>query len=118
MVHLVTVKKFDICLLTGWSSSVFILLVNIFNHTFNLFINNIIRKPIIDEGLFYAFYFFMKYCLEEEISLARNIRLLIIYFISEGAFTLKVEGTGFIITGFFVSRGSKVIFVVSINENI
>ena len=42
-------KKFDICLLTGWSSTVFILLANIFDHTFNLFINNIVRKPIIDE---------------------------------------------------------------------
>ena len=31
----------------------FILLVNIFNHTFNLFINNIVRTPIIDESLFY-----------------------------------------------------------------
>ena len=40
----------------------FILLVNIFNHTFNLFINNIVRKPIIDESLFYAFYLFVKYC--------------------------------------------------------
>ena len=55
-------KKFDICLLTGWSSTVFILLVNIFDHTFNLFINNIVRKPIVDESLFYVFYFFIKYC--------------------------------------------------------
>ena len=30
----------------------FILLVNIFNHSFTLFINNIVKKPIIDEGLF------------------------------------------------------------------
>ena len=55
-------KKFDIRLLTGWSSTVFILLVNMFNHTFNLFINNIVRKPIIDESLFYVFYLFIKYC--------------------------------------------------------
>ena len=41
VVHLVTIKKFDICLLTGWSSTLFILLVNIFDHTFNLFINYI-----------------------------------------------------------------------------
>ena len=27
-------------------------LVNIFDHTFNLFINNIVRKPIVDESLF------------------------------------------------------------------
>ena len=33
--YLVTVKKFDICLLTEWSSTVFILLVKIFTHTFN-----------------------------------------------------------------------------------
>ena len=61
VVHLVTIKKFDICLLTGWSSILFILLVNIFDHTFNLFINNIVRKPIIDESLFYVFYLFIKY---------------------------------------------------------
>ena len=61
-VHLVTIKKFDICFLTGWGSTLFILLVNIFDHTFNLFINNIVRKPIIDESLFYVFYFFIKYC--------------------------------------------------------
>ena len=60
VVHLVTIKKFDICLLTGWSSTLFILLVNIFDHTFNLFINNIVRKPIIDESLFYVFYLFIK----------------------------------------------------------
>ena len=59
--HLVAVKKFDKCLLTGWSGTVFILLVNIFNHTFNLFINNIVRQPMIDESLFYVFYLFMKY---------------------------------------------------------
>ena len=40
----------------------FILLVNIFNHTFNLFINNIVRKPIIDESPFYVFYLIIKYC--------------------------------------------------------
>ena len=57
--HLVTVKKFDICLFTEWSDTVFILLVNNFNHTFNLFINNIVRKPIIDESLFYVFYLFI-----------------------------------------------------------
>ena len=55
-------KKFDICLLTGWSGTLFILLVNIFDHTFNLFINNIVRKPIIDESLFYVFYLVIKYC--------------------------------------------------------
>ena len=60
--HLVTVKKFDICLLTGWSSAVYILLVNIFNHRFNLFINNTVKKPIIDESLLYVFYLFMKHC--------------------------------------------------------
>ena len=38
------------------------LLVDIFNHAFNLFIKNIVRKPIIDESLFYVFYLFIKYC--------------------------------------------------------
>ena len=38
-------------------------------------------------------------------------------FISEEAFTFKVEGTGVITWGFFVCRGSEVI-IVSINENI
>ena len=65
VVHLVTIKKFDICLFTGWSSTLFILLVNIFDHTFNLFINNIVRKPIIDESLFYVFYLFIKYCFNQ-----------------------------------------------------
>ena len=40
------------------------------------------------------------------------------FFISEGAFTFKVEGTGVITRGFFVSGGSEVIIVVSIDENI
>ena len=39
------------------------------------------------------------------------------FFISEGAFTFKVEGTGVITRGFFVSGVGEVI-VVSINENI
>ncbi len=94
-------------------------MVNIFDHTFNLFINNIVRKPIVDESLFYVFYLFIKYCFEEEISLARDIRLLIVaFFISEGTFIFKVGVTGVIIRGFFVSKGSEVIIVVSINENI
>ena len=59
VVHLVTIKKFDICLLAGWSSTLFILLVNIFDNTFNLFINNIVRKPIVDESLFYVFYIYI-----------------------------------------------------------
>ena len=59
---MVAVKKFDKCLLTGWSGTVFILLVNIFNQTFNLFINNKVRKPINDESLFCVFYLFIKYC--------------------------------------------------------
>ena len=56
VVHLFPVKKFDICLLIEWSSTVFISFVNIFNHSCNLFINNIVRKSIIDESLFYVFY--------------------------------------------------------------
>ena len=50
-------------MLVDWvgSVTVFILLANSFNYTFNLFINEIVREPIIDEGLGYVFYFFMKY---------------------------------------------------------
>ena len=81
VVHLVTVKKFDICLLAGWSSTLFILLVNIFTHMFNLFVNNIVKKPIIDETLFYVFYLFINIVLEEEISLPWDIRLGIITFL-------------------------------------
>ena len=38
VVYLVAMNKCDKCLLTGWSVIVFILLVNIFNHTFDLFV--------------------------------------------------------------------------------
>ena len=38
------------------------------------------------------------------------------FFISEGALTFKVEGTEVITRGFFVSEGSEVIIVVSINK--
>ena len=79
--HLVTVKKkFDKCLLTGWSVAMFILLADIFNFTFNLFINNIVSEPFIDESLFYIFQFFIKYFWEEEIRFPRDVRLLIIAF--------------------------------------
>ena len=50
-----------------------------FKYMFNLFINNIIREPIIDESLSYVFYFFIKYCFGG-------------FFVSEGAFTFKFEG--------------------------
>ena len=53
-------KMFD--LFPGRSVTVFILLVNIFNHTFNLFINNIVWEHLIDESVFHVFYFFIKYC--------------------------------------------------------
>ena len=54
--------------------------------------------------------------LEEKIYFAWDTRLLIIaFFISEEAFTFKVEGTGAVISG----RGSEVIIIiVSINQNI
>ena len=52
-------KKFDKRLLSEWSVTEFNLLANIFNYTFNLFINNIVRKPIIDESLFYVFFKFL-----------------------------------------------------------
>ena len=114
-------KKFDICLLAGWSSTVFILLFKIFNHTFNLFINNIIRKLIIDESLFYVFYLFIKYCFGGGDQFGTRYQIINnCFFISDGAFTYKVEGTGVIIKGFFffVSRGSEVIIISSIQENI
>ena len=99
--HLVTVKKFDICLLSGWNSTLFILLVNIFNHTFNLFIKNIVRKPIIDESLFYAFYLFIKYCFGGGDQFGKGYQIINnCFFISEGAFTFKVVDTGVIIRGF------------------
>ena len=44
VVHLVTIKKFDICLLAGWSSTLFILLVNIFDNTFDEQIKRIIKN--------------------------------------------------------------------------
>ena len=53
-------RKFDKCLLIGWSVAVFILLANIFNYTFNLFFNIIVRGLIIDVRLFYVYYFFLK----------------------------------------------------------
>ena len=43
IVHLVVVKMFDKCLLTGWSVAGFL--------CFNLF-NNVVREPIIDEFVF------------------------------------------------------------------
>ena len=49
VVNLVTVKMFDKWSFVGWSVAVFILLAEFFNCTFNLFINNIVREPIIDE---------------------------------------------------------------------
>ena len=44
------VKKLDKFLFIGWSVAVFILLVDISNCMFNLFPNNIVSKPIIDES--------------------------------------------------------------------
>ena len=51
----------------------FILLVNIFNHRFNLFINNIVREPFIDESLFYVFCLFIKYCFGGEVQFGSGI---------------------------------------------
>ena len=98
----------------------FILLVNIFNHAFNLFINNIVRKPIIDKSLFYVFCLFIKYCFGggDQFGTGYQDINICLFFLSEGPFTFKVEGTGVIIRGFFVSKGSEVIIIVSINENI
>ena len=108
-------KNFDKCFLIGWTDTVFILLVNIFNHTFNLFTNNIVRKPIIDESLFYVFYLFIKYCFGGGDQFGTGYQIMNnCFFISEGAFTCKVDDTGVIIRGFFVSRGSEVIIIVSV----
>ena len=84
-----------------------------------MFINNIVRKPIIDESLFYAFYLFIKYCFEGGNQFGNGYQVINnCVFISEGAFTFKVESIGVIINGVFVSRGSEVIIIVSISENI
>ena len=84
-----------------------------------MFINNIVKKPIIDESLFYVFYLFIKYCFGGGDQFGTGYQIINnCFFISEGAFTFKVEGTGVITRGFFVSRGMEVIIIVSINENI
>ena len=44
---------FDKYLFIGWRVAVFILLADYLNCTFNLYINNIVREPIIDESLFF-----------------------------------------------------------------
>ena len=90
-------------MLTGWSSTVYILLVNIFNHTFNLFINNIGRKPIIDESLFYVFYLFIKYCFGGGDQFGAGYQVInnSFFYIWRG-FTFKFECTGVIIRGFFL----------------
>ena len=49
----------------------------------------------------------------EKINFARDIWLLIIaFFISEGTFTFKVEGAGFVTSEFFVRRVSEVIIIL------
>ena len=64
------------------------------------------------------FYSFMKYCFGGGDQLGKGYQVIInCFFISEGAFTFKVEGTRVIIRGIFVSRDSEVI-IVRINENI
>ena len=44
-------QKFDKYMFIGWSVAVFILLADIFNCMFDLFINNIVRELIIDDSL-------------------------------------------------------------------
>ena len=57
--------------------------------------------------------------LEEEISLAWDIRLSITAFLYlKGHSFLKLRVQELLLEGFFLSRGSEVIIVVSINENI
>ena len=55
VVHLAAVKKFDNCLLGRVSDCLFSWL-SFFNYIFNLLINNIVKKPIIDYSLFLYFY--------------------------------------------------------------
>ena len=63
----------------------FILLARIFNYTFNLFLNDIVSEPIIGEGLFYVFHFFILIIiLEEEISFPRDFMLFIFTFFLNG----------------------------------
>ena len=45
-------KKFEECLLIWWIVAVLIFLGNIFDCESNLFINNILRDPVIDEIIF------------------------------------------------------------------
>ena len=120
VVHLVTVKMFDICLWIGSSITVFILLVNIFNHTFNLFINNIVRKRIIDESLFHVFYLFIKYCFGGGDQFGAGYQVINNYFFLylKGHSLLKLRVEELLFEGFFVSRGSEVVIFVRINENI
>ena len=93
VVHSFAVKMFDKFLFIGWSVPVFILLANIFNNTLYLFINNIVREPIIDESLFYNFYFFIKYCLEEGLVLHQIIGCyyLLFFLYRKGRALLKLR---------------------------
>ena len=110
---MVALEKFDNCLLTGWSGIAFILLVNVFNHTFNLFINNIVRKPIIDESLFYVFYFFIKYCFGGGDKFGTGYQVINnVFLISEGAFTFKVEGTELLLEGFLEVEVVKLLLLL------
>ena len=76
----------------------FILLVN---HTFYLFINNIVRKPIIDESLFYVCYVFIKYCFGGGDQFGMGYQIINnCFFISEGAFTFTLRVQELLFEGF------------------
>ena len=68
---------------------------------FNLFINNIVRKPIIDESLFCVFYLFIKYCFGGGDQFGTGYQVTYnCFFISEEAFTFKVEVQELLLEGF------------------
>ena len=71
-------KMFVKYVFIGWSVAGFILLAKFFYRTFNLFINNLVRDTIFDEGLYFVFNSLRRINLEKEINFARDIRLLII----------------------------------------
>ena len=75
-------------------------------------------KPIIDESLFYVFYLFTKYCFGGDQFGTGYQVINHCFFISEGAFTFKVEGTGVIIRSFFLEvEVVKLLLLVSMRTS-
>ena len=84
---------------------------------FNSFINNIDRKPIIDESLLYVFYLFIKYCFGGGDQFGTGYQVIAFLYL-KGHSLLKLRVQELLFKVFFVSRGNEVIIMVSINENI